>query len=232
MQYPWFPDLRGDDESPDAYGGGRLEVDWVLAAYLRGFFPWPAEGEPLAWWCPRIRMVFEFDSLHLSRRLARTLRQGRFSFSLDRDFDAVLGRCRDQRGEGRWGTWITSEVTDVYRELHQRGVAHSIEVWEAGELAGGVYGLALGGVFFGESMFSDRRDASKAGLIVLGAQLKRWGFSLFDCQVPNPHLVRMGGCSMHRSVFLQRLAEGLLIDTRVGPWQLESAALPPGAKLR
>lgn len=231
MQQPWFPDLNGDDESPDAYRGGSLTVDWVLAAYLRGFFPWPAEGEPLAWWCPRVRMVFELDSVHLSRRLERTLRQGRFSFSLDRDFGAVLGRCRDQRGPGRWGTWITPEVTAVYHELHRRGVAHSIEVWESGELAGGIYGLALGGVFFGESMFSDRRDASKAGLVVLAEQLKSFGFSLFDCQVPNEHLVRMGGRAMPRSEFLERLGQSLRSNAKHGPWELDAAALPLGAEV-
>ncbi len=223
MQHPWFPDLRGDDVSPDAYIGGELTLEWVLAAYTRGFFPWPAEGEPLAWWCPRTRMVFEVGGVHVARRLRRTLRQGRFTFSLDTRFEAVLGRCRDQRGPGRWGTWITPKVTEIYSELHRRGIGHSIEVCRDGELVGGLYGLALGGVFFGESMFSDEPNASKAGLAVLSEQLLRWGFALFDCQVPNDHLIRMGGLDMGRSEFLHALALGLARPARPGPWTIDPA---------
>jgi leucyl/phenylalanyl-tRNA--protein transferase len=221
MQVPSFPDLRGDDHSPDAYLGGELSLPWVIAAYESGFFPWPMEDEPLAWWCPRTRMIFEVDGLHVSRSLQRTLRRGRFQFSLDRDFSGVLARCRDQRGPGRDGTWITDEITEVYEQLHQLGLGHSLEVWEEEVLVGGVYGLALGQVFFGESMFSDRTDASKAGLAVLTAQLRIWGFEMLDCQVPNEHLIRMGGKAVPRCDFLDRLATGLRAPTCLGRWELD-----------
>lgn len=223
MHAPSFPDLRGDDQSPDAYLGGELSLAWVIAAYERGFFPWPADDEPLAWWCPRTRMIFEVDGLHISRRLARTLRSGRFQFSLDRDFSGVLTRCRDQRGPGRDGTWITQEITEVYEQLHQLGLGHSLEVWDGGILVGGIYGLSLGRVFFGESMFSDQTDASKAGLAVLTAQLATWGFEMFDCQVPNEHLIRMGGKAVSRCEFLDRLAAGLVAPTCLGPWELDQS---------
>lgn len=225
MISPWFPDLRGDDRSPDALLGGEISLPWVLAAYPRGFFPWPMEGEPLAWWCPRVRMVFEPGGMHVSRSLRRTLRRGRYRITLDTAFERVLGRCRDQRGPGRDGTWITEEMTDVYTQLHQLGLAHSIEAWEGDELAGGVYGLALGGTFFGESMFADRTDASKVALVSLGAQLDVWGFDVFDCQVPNDHLVSMGGVPWIRSLFLDRLAASLKRPTAQGPWTFEGEAV-------
>lgn len=225
MHGPSFPDLRGDDQSPDAYLGGELDLAWVIAAYERGFFPWPSEDEPLAWWCPRTRMIFEVDGLHISRSLARTLRSGRFTFSLDRDFSRVLARCRDQRGPGRDGTWITEEITEVYEQLYQLGLGHSLEVWEGKKLVGGIYGLALGQVFFGESMFSDQTDASKAGLAVLTAQLSAWGFEMLDCQVPNEHLIRMGGKAISRGEFLDRLDTGLLRPTCLGRWELDQGGL-------
>ena len=218
---PAFPDLRGDDQSPDAYQGGEISLPWVIAAYESGFFPWPADDEPLAWWCPRTRMIFEVDGLHVSRSLARTLRGGRFQFSMDRDFAGVLARCRDQRGPGRRGTWITAEIAEVYEQLYLLGLGHSLEVWQGGKLVGGIYGLSLGQVFFGESMFSDQTDASKAGLAVLTAQLRAWGFEMFDCQVPNEHLIRMGGKAVSRCEFLDRLATGLEAPTCLGRWELD-----------
>lgn len=221
MQQPWFPDLAEDDLSPDAYQGGELTLPWVLAAYPRGFFPWPAEGEPLTWWCPRVRMVFEPDSMHISRRLARTLRQGRLRVTLDTAFEDVLGRCRDQRGPGREGTWITQDVSRVYGELFERGLGHSVEVWSGERLVGGLYGLALGGTFFGESMVSDERDASKVALASLLAHLEEWGMDMLDCQVPNDHLIRLGGQFVRRSEFLRRLRTSLRQPGRPGPWVVD-----------
>lgn len=222
MQTPWFPDLRADDFAPDAYVGGEIALPWVLAAYPRGFFPWPMEGEPLAWWCPRVRMLFEPGGLHVSRSLGRTLRRGRYRVTLDSAFDAVLARCRDKRGPEREGTWITRDIGMVYNELFEMGLAHSAETWEGDRLVGGVYGISLGGVFFGESMFADATDASKVALATLMAQLDAWDFDLFDCQVPNPHLVSLGGKHVRRSVFLARLARSLQRPTRVGRWSLEA----------
>lgn len=224
MQSPWFPDLSTDDHAPDAWLGGELSLQWVLAAYPRGFFPWPVDGEPLAWWCPRLRMVFEPDGLHASRSLRRTIRSGRFEVRFDRAFERVVARCRDKRGPGRDGTWITPEIVEVYTELHRMGLAHSAETWLDGEVVGGIYGLSLGGTFFGESMFADERDASKVAIAGLTAQLDAWGMDMLDCQVPNDHLISLGGSFVPRRAFIARLGQSLARPTRRGPWTFDQAA--------
>lgn len=184
--------------------GGDLSPARLLNAYRHGIFPWYAEGEPILWWSPAPRCVLYPDRVHLSRRLRRRYNQGRFALSADQAFAQVITACAEPR-PGQAETWITADMVDAYIRLHGLGVAHSVEVWLDGELAGGIYGLALGRVFFGESMFSRHTDASKIALVALCHELQRWGFSLLDCQVRNPHLENMGAVDISRNEFNRHL---------------------------
>src|SRR5262245_32078361 len=159
--------------------GGDLEPRRLLHAYRHGIFPWYDEGNPLCWWSPDPRAIFELDGLHVSRRLRRTIRSGKFQVTVNRDFAAVMRHCAD-RAEG---TWITLDMLDAYETLHRLGHAHSVEVWRDGQLAGGLYGVAVGGLFAGESMFSRQRDASKVALAFTVERLRQRGFQLFDIQM-------------------------------------------------
>lgn len=202
-----FPDTGLALRDPDGLlaVGGDLEPERLLAAYRRGIFPWYGAGEPILWWSPDPRAVLFTDELHVPRRLTRVLRQGRYRLSMDRDFAAVIDACARAPRRGQQGTWITPEMRAAYLELHRRGQAHSVEVWQNEVLAGGLYGVAIGRVFFGESMFSRRRDASKVALARLVRQLGAWGFPLLDCQVASGHLTRLGARSIPRARFLQLL---------------------------
>lgn len=184
--------------------GGPLTTTRLLDAYRRGLFPWYLEGQPVLWWSPEPRAVFPGCRVHASRRLARRLRRGEFSFTQDQAFDAVIDACAQPRDEDG-GTWITAEMRAAYTRLHREGHAHSLEVWRDGALAGGVYGVAIGRAFFGESMFSRATDASKAGLVTLGRDLAARGFGLIDAQVPNPHLATLGAELWSRERFLAAL---------------------------
>jgi leucyl/phenylalanyl-tRNA---protein transferase len=165
--------------------GGDLSPGRLLAAYRRGIFPWYSDGEPVCWWSPDPRAVFELDGLHVSRRLRRTVRSGKFDVTVNRDFAGVIRGCADRPGEG---TWITPEMIRAYEELHRLGHAHSVEAWHGGVLAGGVYGVAVGGLFAGESMFTRVRDASKVALAFLVGRLRERGFELFD--IPRAEYLR------------------------------------------
>jgi len=184
--------------------GGSLEVDWLLDAYRHGIFPWPADGDLLAWWSPDPRAVLQFDQLRVSRRLARTCRTGRFTVTRDQDFAGVIQGCRTAQ-DRRQATWITAEIVDAYSQLHAQGFAHSVEVWQDGRLAGGLYGVALGGVFSAESMFYNVRDASKVAVVHLVGHLARRGFRLLDIQQLTPHMERMGARAIPRWEFLRRI---------------------------
>src|SRR4051812_21602468 len=170
--------------------GGRLTPDWLLDAYRHGIFPWPMwDDDPILWWSPDPRAIFEMDGLHVSRRLARTVRSGKFDVSFDRDFPGVIEGCADRPGHG---VWITKDMIAAYTRLHRLGFAHSVEVRHQGRLAGGLYGVAVGGLFAGESMFSRVRDASKVALVHLVSHLRRRGYPLFDVQYPNDPTARPG----------------------------------------
>ncbi len=184
--------------------GGDLSPTRLLNAYRHGIFPWYSGDEPILWWSPAPRCVLYPQNIHVSRRLRRRYNQGRFSLSADRAFERVIHACAAPRHDHD-GTWITEEMLAAYVQLHDLGVAHSVEAWVDGELAGGIYGLALGRVFFGESMFSRYEDASKIALVTLCRQLKQWNFSLLDCQISNPHLVSMGATEITRAEFDQHL---------------------------
>src|SRR5262249_44940811 len=186
--------------------GGDLRPERLLAAYRRGMFPWYGEGDPVYWWSPDPRAIFELDGLHVSRRLRRTIRSGRFQVPVNAEFAGVMRGCADRPGEG---TWITPEMMAAYLALHRLGHAHSIEVWHEGRLAGGLYGVALGGFFAGESMFTRVRDASKVALAYLVARLRERDFRLFDVQFLTEHTARLGAVEIRRSEYLRRLGDAL-----------------------
>ena len=197
-----FPPLERALTEPNGLlaAGGDLAPERLIAAYRHGCFPWYQEGQPLLWWSPDPRTVLLPDELHVSRSMAKILRQKRFSVSINQDFNAVIKACAAPRTYAD-GTWITEQMQAAYSELHSRGIAHSVEVRCEGQLVGGLYGLAMGKLFFGESMFSRMDNASKVGFIHLVQQLKEWGFALIDCQMPTQHLASLGAKSISRSEF-------------------------------
>lgn len=202
-----FPDvsLALDEPAGLLAAGGDLSCERLIAAYSQGIFPWYESGQPILWWSPDPRAVLFPRDLHVSRSLHRTLRKSVFQTSIDRDFAGVIENCAAER-PGQPGTWITAEMKQAYLALHRRGIAHSIEVWHKNELVGGLYGLSLGRVFFGESMFSKMDNASKVALTCLARQLEAWNYALIDCQVSSPHLHTMGASLITRTRFVTLLA--------------------------
>ena len=184
--------------------GGDLSPQRLLAAYAQGIFPWYSHGDPLLWWSPDPRCVFRTDGVHVARRLARTLRHSAWTLSMDRAFLEVMHACAAPRSYES-GTWITPEMIAAYARLHELGHAHSLEVWDGGELVGGIYGVAIGRAFSAESMFSRADNASKAALLALCRALRAWGFPLLDAQVPNPHLLGLGAVELPRAEYLRTL---------------------------
>jgi leucyl/phenylalanyl-tRNA--protein transferase len=212
-----FPDPREADPTGLLAYGGDLGSGRLLSAYASGIFPWYESG-PVLWFSPDPRWVLELNQFHLSRRLRRTLRRAPFEIRVDSAFEQVIRACSAIPRRGQSGTWITPEMIEAYCGLHQLGLAHSVESWEEGELVGGVYGICLGAAFFGESMFSARRDASKVALAQLVAQLREWRFHFLDCQVHTEHLERLGAVAWPRGHFLSALERALEIPTRQGRW--------------
>jgi leucyl/phenylalanyl-tRNA--protein transferase len=188
--------------------GGDLSSERLLAAYRRGIFPWYSPGQPVLWWSPDPREVLFPQEFHRSKSLARALRTRGFEYHVDRDFEAVLVACAAPRAASP-GTWITADMHAAYLNLHRLGVAHSAEIWRAGRLVGGVYGVQLGRVYFGESMFSLERDASKAALDGLVRQGLAEGLAMIDCQLPSAHLRSLGSRAIPRAQFLARLTQAL-----------------------
>jgi leucyl/phenylalanyl-tRNA--protein transferase len=193
--------------------GGDLRPRRLLEAYRRGVFPWYDASMPILWWSPDPRAVFELDGLHVSRRLRRTIRSGRFRVTVNRDFAGVIRGCADRPGET---TWITPDMIDAYEQLHRLGHAHSVEVWHGGLLAGGLYGVAVGGLFAGESMFHRVSDASKVALAFTVERLRERGFTLFDIQFVTEHTARLGAVEITRAEYLDRLAQAVEARTTFG----------------
>jgi leucyl/phenylalanyl-tRNA--protein transferase len=215
-----FPDPSLAEEDGLLAVGGDLSPDRVLRAYAEGIFPWFNEGSPILWWSPDPRLVLLPEELHVSASLARTMRRGTYRVTADTAFGRVIRGCARTRRAGQSGTWITDEMIEAYEELHRLGFAHSFEAWSGDLLAGGLYGVSLGGAFFGESMFSERPDASKVAFARAVQFLAQSGVELVDCQVRTDHLVRLGAREIPRVQFLQRL-DGLLDrETRRGPWTM------------
>ena len=205
-----------DPEFADDMGlvgvGGELEPQRIVEAYCSGIFPWFEEGGPVLWWSPDPRAIFEMDGLHISRRLARTLRSGKFQCTIDQVFGRVVRCCADREE----GTWITSEMIDAYEKLHRLGIAHSVEAWQEDELAGGVYGVAVRGLFAAESMFTRRTDGSKVALAFLMNHLRARGYQLFDIQMVTEHTVRLGAVEIPRKEYLARLQTAMSTKVQFG----------------
>jgi leucyl/phenylalanyl-tRNA--protein transferase len=209
--------------------GGDLRPERLLAAYAAGIFPWFDARSPILWWSPDPRLVLEPPRLHVSRSLARTVRRGTYRVTADTAFERVIRRCGERPRAGQRGTWITPSMVEAYVRLHALGFAHSFEAWEGGTLAGGLYGVSLGAVFFGESMFADRPDASKVAFVRSVEWLAERGVELVDCQVRTEHLVSLGAHEIPRAEFLARLEAGLDAPTLRGVWDLD-APPPAGAR--
>lgn len=203
--------------------GGDLSPARLLNAYRQGIFPWYSDGQPILWWSPAPRAVLFPEALHISRSLGKTLRRGHFRISFDEDFAAVIEACSQARG-AETGTWITSEMKQAYQQLHRIGFAHSVEVRQGTQLVGGLYGVSMGKVFFGESMFSRERDASKVALVHLVEQLRAWDFALIDCQVGSSHLFSLGATEIPREQFLS------LLDSSCEPVECHQGKWPSAAQ--
>jgi len=203
---PVFPPPETALADPDGLlaVGGNLHTDTLVDAYRNGIFPWYEEGQPFLWWSPASRAVLVPGTEHTGRTMAKVLARGTFRITTDCAFEQVVTACAGSR-RGASGTWITAAMNDAYRRLHRDGVAHSLECWQDDELVGGLYGLQIGGLFCGESMFSRVANASKVAFIVLSRTLARHGFGLIDCQIPNPHLHSLGVVSLPRREFLTLL---------------------------
>lgn len=197
--------------------GGDLSPERLLAAYRRGIFPWFNEGQPILWWSPNPRAVLLPPELHVSRSLRRTLRRDRFRVSVDQAFNAVIAGCAESRVAT--GTWITPEMRHAYGALFELGAAHSVEVWQGETLAGGLYGVAIGRMFAGESMFSAVTDGSKVAMVALVHRCLALGVELIDCQLPTNHLESLGSRCLPRAEFLQRVRR-LASLRALGPWAL------------
>ncbi len=204
----WFPDPRSSPSSGPFAGlvaiGGDLSVPRLLLAYRSGIFPWTVK--PITWWSPDPRAIFELDRLHVPRSLARILRKGLFEVTVDRAFREVMEGCAEGRAEG---SWITPEFVEAYTALHERGHAHSVECWQGGELVGGIYGVSVGGLFAGESMFHRVSNASKVALVHLVERLRARGFLLFDIQMPTAVTAALGAVTISRDAYLERLARAV-----------------------
>lgn len=214
-----FPPLDTALTEPDGLlaAGGDLSPRRLVRAYRGGIFPWFEEGQPILWWSPDPRAVLTPESVKISRSLRKRLKREEYRVTFDTVFPAVMRACAAPRA-GQRGTWITDEMVEAYCALHTEGIAHSVECWHGEDLVGGLYGVAIGRVFFGESMFSRRSDASKVALVGLAQQLEKWGFRLIDCQVSSPHLSSLGAVEIPRAEFVERLNEWCESGGRVGNW--------------
>ncbi len=232
MTIPWlserdsFPPVETALRDPNGLlaAGGDLSTERLLNAYGRGIFPWFGDNDPVLWWSPDPRMVLWLRDLHVSRSLRRTIRSRRYAVTLDAAFPQVVAACAEPR-DAEGGTWITPGMMEAYDRLAARGHAHSVEVWSEGELAGGLYGVALGRMFYGESMFSRRAGASKVALVYLVRHLEHWGFELIDCQMSTAHLASLGAREIPRTEFLRHVDRLSRLPAAPSPWTLQPGLL-------
>lgn len=203
-----FPPPGSADKNGLVAVGGGLSLKRLIEAYSKGIFPWYSEGEPVLWWSPDPRIVLFPEKLHISKSMRRELNRARFSVTVNKEFEKVMFHCRETRS-GNEGSWITNDMIKAYKEFHNAGYAHSVEVWEDEKLAGGFYGVSMGKIFFGESMFYLKKNASKFGFIQFVLYLKKMGFRLIDCQVDTTHLKSLGAKEISRSSFITEINSGI-----------------------
>lgn len=236
VQVPWldsnslkFPaiDLALDEPDGLLAVGGDLSSDRLIAAYRHGTFPWFEDDQPILWWSPDPRCIIKPCDIHVSRSLRKAFKKPGLSVRADTAFNQVINNCAAPRAYTK-ETWITPEMEMAYNELHERGVAHSIEVWRNDSLVGGLYGIALGKLFFGESMFSLEANASKTAFVALARQLQAWDFALIDCQLPNPHLASMGANCISRQSFKEILQTNADLPSLAGSWAISWTDLVTG----
>jgi len=221
-----FPDVELALTEPDGLlaVGGDLSCERLTTAYKNGIFPWYSEGQPILWWSPDPRMVLRPNEIKVSRSLAKTIRKKNFTVTLDQNFKDVISACskpRLEKGAEQSETWILDEMIEAYVNLHEAGFAHSVECWLEDKLVGGLYGVAIGNVFFGESMFSKVSDASKIAFVFLSNQLEKWGYELIDCQVYTSHLESLGAYMMPRDQFITLLEEHAIDKNKNTKWQID-----------
>ncbi|MDG2209337.1 MAG: leucyl/phenylalanyl-tRNA--protein transferase [Flavobacteriales bacterium] len=198
--------------------GGDLSESRLIAAYESGVFPWYGEEDPILWWAPENRSILPLDQLRITKSMRNVLNRKQFNIRMDTAFESVIRSCGDIRRDGE-GTWISEEIIDAYLGLHRLGLAHSVEAWENGELVGGLYGLSIGRMFFGESMFSTSNNASKAAFIHLVGWAKERGFGPIDCQIQNPHLASLGAIEIPRGEYMMLMQQHLKAEKTIkGPW--------------
>ncbi len=217
-----FPSVDSALKEPDGLlaVGGNLNVETLLLAYRGGIFPWYNDGDPLLWWSPSQRMVFTPGKLHISRSLGKLLRKNRYLVTFNHNFSALIKTCA-RCYQAKEGTWITADMIAAYTTLHQSGYAHSVEVWRDCDLVGGLYGVAIGQVFFAESMFSKESNTSKVALVALSEQLARWQFQLVDCQNYSTHLASLGGRLISRESYIKYLGMYCPRDSACANWQMK-----------
>ena len=222
-----FPDVEHAMQDPDGLlaMGGDLSPQRLIHAYRHGIFPWYSSGQPILWWSPDPRSVLFPAELKVSHSLTKKLRRKDYLVTMDQAFEDVLAACAKPR-KGDNGTWITPEMAAAYTELHAMGIAHSIETWQEGRLAGGLYGVSIGKIFYGESMFAQQPDASKVAFVHLVRQFETWGFPLIDCQVHSEHLASLGARTIRRPQVINILQQGCSSNAPVSPWKFD-----PGLKI-
>jgi leucyl/phenylalanyl-tRNA--protein transferase len=229
---PWlrsgdpFPPLERALKEPNGLlaAGADLSVECLIRAYERGIFPWYSDGQPILWWSPDPRMVLFPDKLKIPRSLKKRLARRDYEVTADTAFEEVIRGCAAPRRDHD-GTWITEDMVAAYTRLHRAGYAHSIETWIGGRLAGGLYGVALGGMYYGESMFTRVPDASKIALVHLVRQLERLGFGMIDCQMATAHLARFGAREIPRAAFVRKLREYVNRAPTLKKWVLDGGLL-------
>ena len=219
-----FPSPELSEDNGLLAVGGDLSEKRLLYAYALGIFPWYTKDDPILWWSPDPRLVLKPDKLKISRSLRQCIKKGLFRVTMDRAFYDVINNCARVPRAREKGTWITEEMMEAYGRLFEKGFVHSVESWYEGELAGGLYGVSLGSVFFGESMFTIKSNASKVAFVALVNQLKKWDFSLIDCQVTTSHLMSFGAEEISRLSFLNALNKALSVPTRRGRWNFDKGS--------
>jgi leucyl/phenylalanyl-tRNA--protein transferase len=226
-----FPPLELALREPNGLlcAGGDLTPQRIVQAYVNGIFPWYSPGEPILWWSPDPRMVLFPAQFRISRSLRKTLRQGNYRVRLDTSFEAVIQACAQKRRPGQTGTWITPEIQTAYVRLHELGYAHSVETWIDERLAGGLYGIAIGKMFYGESMFAHIADASKIAIAHLARFLDEQGFGMIDCQMNTAHLAALGAREISRGEFIHDLRRLTAIQPLCGRWPENAATRAWGA---